>query len=1252
MSEEKIKLRFFEKNNLDPSSRERFVVDTNDSNSTDILKVNTEYEDFFLSSKSYNKSIFEKFVAVEYLDFFTGGTEETGAIRKVEITTGEPEIRYSVNNSISSRGISASFEVIVNKNKEAILSERYISEDTSSTGSGSTAVRFPPPPLSVADIGEMRFNPYIQFSVNNVETQFLGGYEEVGSDINEIKGSNSIPIDKFNGFFDFLKGNKDVFTSENVFSFNEITSLEPLGSASTYENLIKRVGGFQTPQRDIQTTERTTTQIPAGRGWTPAPEAVSLNLPIRFPFVSDTLTARVNYDFSYEVWSRDKVYPLSMFNRATQLVYPLERDFEVRNVKIEKRGQSVENLTNSFLTSPTRITETTPVGLANVVITSFSPVGGIGGGFNFSYVAYIPVANFNINSAWDRAEYLNFLVSRMPIGRYSIARGNNLDSVEIGFFNSYQGVSGGGFLIESRTTSSTSSGSTQDEVRQNLLNSFNSVTSGNRSDEPFNQALEFVFENFFREKLEEVNVEDTNLLGQIPASLPFSGVNNQGNGLIPYVSDFGVNNPTIESSTNVFIEEGIIKRRHFGYYTKQTISNFLDRQIPRINPRDRSSLIRRINDQVGERWHVPPNAGQGFTTRFFNIEDERLTYGDLLSLPSNASKERIRNFLRRPARNVSILLQSSIDARNEAAIEANRNRTGTNQTIIERISQREIRPEELIESKDGDFPFVSINALRIDPDDQGNPQDLVLVMSRGSDKAPPPHKSFFDGMQIRTTDNKRLYNFSFGSSTFKVHEKGIDGNPFPNIRNSEWRWDISNISSPENFDDIDIFKLIFNKSGSSGGGSIRRDILVQKSTIETIREKEFPSFINGFKILDFDFSTTSFSLVLEGKVEATDFSAVRVLDKDGETPITRDLKPADATITESIGKTTLEWANLPEFSSLKVNKGYNLSIIKGAVESDSRFFFPRPLKEGTPAPSIEKDGDDLKVRFKGLTDGFPTDFLSGLGLTNEDKSTFTDFFDINETNKEEDGSFTLPKALENKTLTAGDKFLFNLNLDQFNPFEISFTKTTDFYFDTIVLLNTNLKDIHVFDSSNNELIHPSDIDFVKEVREEGLRHVVLFLKNPITSSSIKLVSYITDKDEVEKKVGKVYLLKSIGEFSQYPVIKPAIDKGRSLSKDLFNKSFITTQGESIDYTLEFDPLTEEEDLDLAGNLFNREADVNEFIVWTCGGVPIKQRVKNTKGFRFVDLVKSLCSNEFNLAYEGGMITSSGVRFVIETTEVR
>ncbi len=126
-------------------------------------------------------------------------------------------------------------------------------------------------------------------------------------------------------------------------------------------------------------------------------------------------------------------------------------------------------------------------------------------------------------------------------------------------------------------------------------------------------------------------------------------------------------------------------------------------------------------------------------------------------------------------------------------------------------------------------------------------------------------------------------------------------------------------------------------------------------------------------------------------------------------------------------------------------------------------------------------------------------------------------------------------------------------------------------------------------------------------------------------------------------------MKKIGEFSQYPFIRPSVTNSKQVNRSLFNKSHVRSQPDSIDYNMTFPALANEDDIMLAQDLFSRSSDYDEFLVWaTTGEVPDK--TKEIKGFRFKDIIKSLTVNEFNYEYKDGRF-SSGVQFEMNLVEV-
>ena len=792
----------------------------------------------------------------------------------------------------------------INKNKEAtIINERVIDIDseiealvamlpTPPPTTPTNPVRLATPPLDIVNIEEMRFNPRLRATIDNVETIFLGGFEEIGNEMTQLRRYASVPVDKFNSFIRHLKGGLDVFSPTYTFNYlgtDGVFDLRPIGSSATYETLVKRVGGFQTPERTVGTTT-----FPAGTGWTQTPATFTTNVRVDLPFLATPLSLPISYNFSYEVVAKDTIFPLSLRNRASELVYPLQRDFELRNTRLEKKQETFNTSYNSFFNG---------IDLSESVYRSVLRVSVRNtGSNNYAYVAYIRKSELPLVAGYNRDAYFNFILNSQSSGKFRSSyteNGYNLSDIYL------VGEGSGLTLSQGQTASQLAS-----SVKSREFIGGEAIAGGGTSTNfalqftnEFNQTLDGIFRPIFNERLTYSNLTDENLIRQLTGNVVFSGITSQGNGLIEPLSDFGIStDPTLVSqSTNAFLEDGVLKSRHYGYYVRSTNGLNLDSQLERVNPRDRDSLIEVITNQVGgQAWRRPPSrTGTGAVvvgrvSTFLGIADERLTWRQFAGLSSSVTQTQLRAFLTRSAVNVRILLESSIQITNQENIQRIRDSYNVTQTQAEQIAMeieekeqereeaRQREPVNLIESQDGDFPFVSVNAVNLESDSSGNADKLSLVLSRTSQKAPTPSQNFFESMNVKTLDGTTLYSLSFGSADYTAWAKGDEDNPFKNTKVSEYKWDISMTDPPENLDNIDVFNLEFTKSGTSKAGTIQRDYLVQKSTIETIRDKKIDSFINGFRILDFDFSTTSFTLVFEGRVLETDFSSVRVLDKEGK----------------------------------------------------------------------------------------------------------------------------------------------------------------------------------------------------------------------------------------------------------------------------------------------------------------------------------------------------------------------------------
>lgn len=623
------------------------------------------------------------------------------------------------------------------------------------------------------------------------------------------------------------------------------------------------------------------------------------------------------------------------------------------------------------------------------------------------------------------------------------------------------------------------------------------------------------------------------------------------------------------------------------------------------------------------------------TEELFN--DNKLTFNDLRTADAS-SENLIRQAISFADVNLEIQLTMSHGLRSGEQGVSQNAQDNFDRCIEDaeraRIEKRRI-PVDLIERVDGSFPFVSVNAIR------RRNNRLLLYLSRKTERAPAPAQNFFDSMQILG----RTYNFM--DANYRVIKKNtrdvdINNNPFPSVDVSQYSFAISEETEGNQIANSSNLNLIFAKSGTFQRRNYGAEKLIQKSTIETISEKQIDKVINGVAISSFDFDDNFFSLTFKGKPKG--FSAVRIYDKEGNTQLIRDLDPVNAEITSIEGGAVYTWMDLPEFKILRDNKEYRLGILRGANKKEPKVFITSSGENGF---SFLKDASlsDAGFQFNLIaTNNAPSSFFH-FKLQNETKDLQIASLPINSLIK------TGEKYIANQSIELpdlNDKLKFIFKTERLPVLDISFMKLTHIYFDTIVLLNTNILDISLVNTLGNSLVHHTDIKEFKSVKEGGERHLVLFLKNPISSMEVKLRNYLTNDSSDQRKIGRVMLLKTIGSFSQYPFVSPSLNLNKVVTRSQFSNYHVKSNPSSINYQLTFPPLANEDDVALAQDLFSRSSDFDEFVVWTTSG-NLPQR-KNIRGFRFKDLIKSLCSNEMEFNYSDGRF-SSGVQFEMSLVQV-
>ena len=544
----------------------------------------------------------------------------------------------------------------------------------------------------------------------------------------------------------------------------------------------------------------------------------------------------------------------------------------------------------------------------------------------------------------------------------------------------------------------------------------------------------------------------------------------------------------------------------------------------------------------------------------------------------------------------------------------------------------------LLRSINDRFPFVSVEDLYYQ---SGR---MFFVLSRIKE-APIPPKEFFNYVRL----NNRLLNFL--SSRYKAFDIG-DADNIYNKRVAEYSWSASNFL--QNLTNIPI-ELI--KNGISRTNEINLSRRVRKSTVETNTFKKYPSILGGFQVSDFNFTDTSFDISFIGSLNANSFSSLALRDKDDKEYITRQMLPNSATITSVGSGTKFVWENYEEFKDIKQNKTYTVEMIKGGSNVENKFFVTRQgINDYHFLTKVEKNNDDMIFTLKKngsenfLTQTFNSVAIYNTGVRNTPFIAAKLIHELFNVVTEGDlRKFTYKNAFQGKTINANDKFDFNIESEDYDEFSFNILKLTDMYFDTIILLNTNLDDIFLTDILNKPLIHPTDIENIKTETEDGLRHIVYFLKNPITAKSLNIINRRLKGVGDTRKIGRLILTRRIGTFTQMPNIKVFSTSSRITTNSQLNKSHIKTLPNSLNYMMDFPPLDKESDLLLAQDLFNRVIDYDEFMTWISGGdITIKNR--GMKGFRFVDIIKSLCANEFEFQYVDGRF-SSGINFQMITHEV-
>ena len=1247
-----MKIKFFEKNIFDPTAREKPTIRTNDKVKTGLGNITSDYKKQY-KSEPLERQIRQIKIPIENLKFYTDGSKFMGTFKKVDITSGEPEIISSVETAGRTKRINVELSTQITPEMQ--------DEETSSD---TQFIREP-----------KLFNPACFINIGNFFKRFSDGWSDLNSYINAYSSNDSFQrVSKFRAFWDFMRSSlRQQLYHPDIYVRNlqlQTKTLPPeIGSLS-----------------DISDNEVTLDAVDDRN-------QRAIPVEIKYGILKNTITDIQYWKYSGKIKNEYSIKDFSLYGYggSAKVITPLRHKVSMENAKATQVKQNGDPLDNGF----------------SEFMNNYAPINLQTTDFVFTPWGSSPSYGFIITLS---AKYNNFLNNYKSL--YSIFNDvfqpyflrwtrNDIRYLTLVALDQVNSV-----FID--ITYVRGFGST---ISQHGINQ--AQTSLNSELSALSEQIEILLRESAPDNIQPVF--PVNRLPGRSKNLTLSdgsiGLAPAENRVLlngDYVTNRGKTRETPPTGTPWSPGEDMQSIERTEFFTFATLSltrgkmrpagadisetalqNFKDDILPiGLSPPGDNSYQIVDMDELGDFIFIKNNGLekinrneiQSLIIKYLDNSQDTARFGSdgrqvdwntqedigwqlMIASLFRALKYDFANQLLRSSRSGADAINSPDLGIFTRFYNANRNNLENLRRIF--TSKRTIFSLELlttfvdlnIEDRNllqtitrSDWPWVKLSALNYKQPEEGQTQGKIVMFLTRAEEAPVPNRNYFDSVQIAGRP------LSFSTAEYQDYLNKDDSDNEYKQRGAEYKWPANkNFLSEES-----TVPLIFKKAGTSRTLGTRSSDLVRKSTVKTVEKKVFPRFLAGLKVIDFDFDSTKFEITFEGNIAATRFQAISVKSPEGVF-ITRELRPTGTgfTRTQVGNNTNFKWENIPDFFNLKNNKEYVFEITAGANNEELKLFIPRPGLPGfhfVEDLKIQDNDLDFTLRKFGSFD-ISSQFIN-VSIQNPNGTDFIAAQDEQDGEYETDLDADLDNQIDysfknaaqgKRALVSGDKFNLVFTVQDLPSFELSIVKLTDIYIDTVVILNTNLDDVFLIDQLDQDLIHPSDVNIFKSEIENGLRHIVLFLKQPITAKNINLINRRLAGSSKSREIGQILLLKKIGEFSQFGDVSPKVNQSKVTTRTQIGNSHVISRQKAINYNINMPALSKQADWELAQDIFSRAADYNEFLIWVSGGDIVKNR-ENVNGFRFVDIVKSLTMNEENIVFEDGRL-NSGLNFAIQTVQV-